>query len=301
MKPYLSLWRLMLRSVILLSVSLVASAPAVSSAASVEQTIIENPTYIPVIYKRFQSGPGNLEGIVVDAITNLPLNGAVVCIQGDKCDVTDEDGLYSMNNIAFGAKLIDAVRDGYLPLTQDTYINAGSWITLNFALSPLLGDGEFRIILTWGNKPKDLDAHFWLPFPSYPHLYLDSPGNCADFPNACLDRDDKDGIGPETISIKSLKDNGIYRFAVLNYSYGYPGVPEITESSAKVQLYSEDGLIAQFSVPEDGAGDLWYAFDLDAATGEVTPVGCITFYPPDPDLPPECGAALSQDRVLYEK
>jgi adhesin/invasin len=270
-------------------------------AAADDDVEVDTTSYIPVLYKRFQSGPGNLQGVVVDAITNLPLNGAVVCIQGDKCDITNEDGTYSISNIAYGPKFVDAERGGYLSLTQNTYVNAGSWIILNFALSPYLGDGEYRIVLTWGKKPKDLDAHFWLPFPNYPHLYLDSRGSCTGFPNVCLDLDDKDGNGPETISIKSLKENGTYRFAVLNYSYGYPGVPEITESSAKVQMYGKEGLIAQFDAPEEGIGDLWYVFDLDAATGEVSPVGCITFYPSDPDLPPECGAVLSADRVLYKK
>jgi len=301
MKNRFSLKRVILQAGVLFALGLAPGSPATSPVSAEASVTIANPTYIPVLYKRFQSGPGSVHGTVVDAIYNMPINGAVVCVQGDKCDVTDEDGTYAITNIAYGSKLVDAARDGYLPLTQETYVNAGSSITLNFALSPILGDGEFRIVLTWGKNPKDLDAHFWLPYPKYPHLYLDAPGSCTGFPNVCLDRDDKDGYGPETISIKSLKASGTYTFAVLNYNYGYPGVPEITQSSAKVQLYGTEGLITQFSAPKKGTGDLWYVFDLDAATGEVTTVNCITFYPADPDLPPECGTAYTPGRVLYEK
>jgi hypothetical protein len=296
-----SLTRLFAQAGILIALGLASGSPAAFPVSAETSESIANPTYIPVLYKRFQSGPGNLHGTVVDAIYNEPINGAIVCVQGDKCDVTDEDGVYAISNVAVGSKLVEAERDGYLPLTQETYVNAGSSITLNFALSPILGDGEFRIVLTWGKNPKDLDAHFWLPYPKYPHLYLDAPGSCTNFPNVCLDRDDKDGYGPETISIKSLKASGTYTFAVLNYNYGYPGVPEITQSSAKVQLYGVEGLIAQFSVPKKGMGDLWYVFDLNAATGEVATINCITFYPADPDLPPECGTVQNWERVLYEK
>jgi hypothetical protein len=171
---------------------------------------------------------------------------------------------------------------------------------LDFALSPLLADGEYRIVLTWGKTPKDLDAHFWLPYDDYPHLFLDYPGNCAAHPKVCLDRDDKDGIGPETISIKELATSGSYVYAVLNYNFGWPGVPDIINSNGKVQVYGAEGLIAQFTVPKTGTGDLWYVFDLDAATNQVIPVNCITYYPSDPDLP-TCGAMLNRVQTYYEK
>ncbi len=241
-----------------------------------------------------------MTGLVVDAVHNTPINGALVCLQESLCEITDEDGIYRLENVESGFKEVTASRDGYLSLSLNVFVRSGATTTLDFALSPALGQGEFRIILTWGMEPKDLDAHFWLPYEDYPHLYLDYPGNCNAYPYTCLDRDDKDGLGPETISISRMASQGIYAYSVLNYNFGRPGVPEIIDSSAKVQVYGAEGLIAQFSVPKKGEGDLWYVFDLDAVTGEVTQVNCITFYPSDPDRP-QCRTELNSSEIRSDK
>jgi hypothetical protein len=256
--------------------------------------------YLPVVAKNFHSGPGNLEGMVVDALTNEPINGATVCATHDLCFTTNEDGTYEIDNVPSGPLTVEALRDNYIPLAQNIFLSGGQNRTLNFALSPSLAIGEFRIVLTWGNNPKDLDAHFWLPFPDYPHLFLDFPGDCSGFPDVCLDRDDRNGKGPETISLMQSATSGTYSYGVLNFNFGFPDVPEITASDARVQVYSSEGVIAQFSVPPSGTGDLWYVFDLDAASGEVIPANCITYYPSDPDRP-QCGAKLQAERKLYTK
>jgi hypothetical protein len=296
-----SIWRKTLRAVILLSLGIAIISPPVSLAAQEAETEITS-TYLPTVAKNFQTGPGNLKGTVVDAIFNTPVNNALVCVtsEDDLCFVTAEDGKYHFNNIAYGKLSVEASHVNYLSLLDEVSLAPTATKTLDFALSPLLADGEYRIVLTWGNNPKDLDAHLWLPFPAYPHLSLDNPGNCDEFPDVCLDRDDTDGNGPETISIKNLAESGTYTYAVLNFSYGYPGVPDIIASSAKVRVYGAEGLIAQFSVPKTGAGDLWYVFDFDTTNKQVVAVNCITWYPSDPDLP-VCGAPLNPDRVLYIK
>ena len=285
---------------IVLTVLLLSILSFSESKAGVQDRSAAGPVYLPVVSKHFHAAPGALAGLVVDALLNNPINGALVCIDVTTCDITNEDGAYRLENIDSGMTDVEASRDGYLPLLLDVYVRAGTVTTLDFALSPALGEGEFRIVLTWGQEPKDLDAHFWLPYKNYPHVYLDYPGNCNAYPYTCLDRDDKDGYGPETISIARMANNGIYAYAVLNYNFGRPGVPEIIESNAKVQVYGAEGLIAQFSVPKSGEGDLWYVFDLDAVTGAVTEVNCITYYPSDPDRP-QCGTALSLSGRGYDK
>lgn len=288
-----------LQTILLVFFSLVFVPLPVSQAAVERQSTAET-IYLPVVSKHFHGGPGILTGLVVDALLNTPINGAQVCVRESQCDITEEDGTYRLENIDAGWVDVKASRDSYFSLVLSVFIRAGAVTTLDFALSPALGQGEFRIVVTWGKEPKDLDAHFWLPYKNYPHLYLDYPGNCNMHPYACLDRDDKDGYGPETISITRMAEKGTYVYAVLNYNFGRPGVPEIINSSAKVQVYGAEGLIAQFSVPKEGEGDLWYVFDLDAATGEVTEVNCITFYPSDPDRP-RCNTTLASSKRRYDK
>jgi hypothetical protein len=238
--------------------------------------------------------------VVTDAINNRPINGAVVCLNPKRCYVTNEDGAYIFANVPSGEREVETRRDGYLALTLDVLIRGGMENNLDFALSPSLAVGEYRVVLTWAESPKDLDTHFWLPYPNYPHLYLDYPGSCSVFPNTCLDRDDRNGYGPETVSIKRLADHGTYAYAVLNYDYSHPGVPDLTASGARVQVYSYEGLIANFRVPLTGNGDLWYVFRLNASDGEIVPVNCITYYPSDPDRP-DCNAMFRASSTRYQK
>lgn len=286
-------------AVILVVSSLIMLLFPVSRALGESRTSI-GLIYLPVVSKHYRGGPGIMTGLVVDALFNTPINGALVCADESHCDITDEDGTYRLENVDSGLREVEASRDSYLPLTLSIFVQAGAVTTLDFALSPALGEGEFRIVVTWGKEPKDLDAHFWLPYKNYPHVYLDYPGNCNAHPYTCLDRDDKDGYGPETISISMMAWQGTYAYAVLNYNFGHPGVPEIIDSSAKVQVYGSEGLIAQFNIPENGEGDLWYVFDLDAVTGDVIAVNCITYYPSDPDRP-QCSTNQAFAAGRYDK
>lgn len=74
---------------------------------------------------------------------------------------------------------------------------------------------------------------------------------------------------------------------------GYPGVPEITQSQAKIRLYKEGSNLLEYSVPTTGTGDFWYVFKLvsDGSTATVYEMNCITAYTADP---PDCGTQRIQ-------
>ena len=76
-----------------------------------------------------------------------------------------------------------------------------------YAVSGPVKQGQVRIVLTWGETPRDMDSH--LDTPSGCHLYFGHK-QC---PNgeASLDTDVTDSYGPETINIRSLKP-GVYRY-----------------------------------------------------------------------------------------
>jgi uncharacterized protein YfaP (DUF2135 family) len=48
---------------------------------------------------------------------------------------------------------------------------AGQTSTLDFVLSAMLEEGQYRVVVTWGNLPRDLDAHLWTPDVSLPHVF----------------------------------------------------------------------------------------------------------------------------------
>jgi hypothetical protein len=240
---------------------------------------------LPIIFNRFDQGIGALEGSVVDATNTLPLNGALVCIDGLICEVTEEDGAYSFPNLFSGRHEAKVQRDGYIHIDQTVGVAGNRTRIVNFAMSPDLAAGEYRVILTWGATPADLDTYFWTPDETYPLVWYDKRGSCDVEPFTCLDIDDRDGYGPETISLIHLADSGTYAYAVYNVEFFKPGIPPITASQARVRLYDADGLKFEYVVPSTGEGGLWYVFDLDAATGELIAKNCITYYPPLPDRP----------------
>ena len=75
-----------------------------------------------------------------------------------------------------------------------------------FAVARPLGAGKLRMVLTWGEEPKDLDSHL-LTSTGCNVFY----GNkqCPDG-SASLDADVTDGFGPETINVHTLRP-GLYK------------------------------------------------------------------------------------------
>ena len=83
-------------------------------------------------------------------------------------------------------------------------------------LSDLYGVA-YRIELSWGAQPRDLDSHLWDAQDPRQHVYYNCP-SCI--PGAYLDLDDTDGNGPENIRIQLLTDGpaGQYDYWVRLYA-----------------------------------------------------------------------------------
>lgn len=231
--------------------------------------------YLPIILRRPALAPGTVTGRVVNAVNAQGIAGAQVCVLSGQCTTSNAQGNYTIANVDAGPRTVRASANGFVTLQQATNVPAGGTVTLNFALSPILGQGEIRIVLTWGATPRDLDSHLWLP-PANPfHIYFANKGNCTVFPYACLDVDDVFSYGPETVTIKQ-RFNGTYVYGVYNWSND----AAITSSGGRVQVYGASGLVAQYNVPTSGNGRWWYVFDLNGNTGQITPRNVIQNNPP---------------------
>ena len=80
------------------------------------------------------SAPGNIQGVVRDAVTSSALAGATVGYAGGTV-TTDSNGAYSINSIAAGSQRITAVIAGYQSAESIVNVPAGSTTTQDFALS----------------------------------------------------------------------------------------------------------------------------------------------------------------------
>ena len=221
---------------------------------------------------------GGVQGTVADAQTGQSIHYASVCAKNTSlCDTTDEQGHYNIDGLNPGSHILEASATGYVTLEKNIDVIAGQTSTQDFALSPQLGTDQIRIVLTWSDHPADLDSHLWLPS-AYPyHVFFSGQGDCEAFPYACLDRDDTDGQGPETITIQR-RYAGNYVYAVKDYYE----TGKLTTSGALVEVYEQEGLIDSIQVPTSGDGDWWYVFDLDGSTGEITLQNYTTSTSPGP-------------------
>lgn len=150
----------------------------------------------------------------------------------------------------------------------------------DIVLSPIGAADVTRIVLTWGDTPRDLDSYVAGPTAAGGRfvVYYGDPGSCTSDPFVCLDVDDTNGFGPETITI-GRPQNGTYRYVVRRFS----STGTIAASGARVSVYVGARLIRSFTPPA-GDGAYWNVFDL--VRGQIVPVNTYgETAPADPALP----------------
>ena len=111
---------------------------------------------------------------------------------------------------------------------------------------------SFRVVLTWGLYPSDLDSHLTakLSDDTYFHIaYYSRSGYDNGIRVASLDVDDVTSYGPETVSLTSFDKEGNYDY----YVHWYSGSGSWATSNAKVTLWlSNSDTPAVFEVPTEG-------------------------------------------------
>jgi hypothetical protein len=83
------------------------------------------------------------------------------------------------------------------------FCDVGVQPNYEFSMNPVLMPGQSRLVLTWSDKPKDLDIYVLAPHsnPAEPPCEVNWRAKACHSGTIRLDRDDTDGHGPETISI----------------------------------------------------------------------------------------------------
>ncbi len=218
------------------------------------------------------TGCANAEVQVYNSVRGAasPLVGATITA-GTRTGTTNSSGVATLTG---------------LPATMDC--TAGITNNVAVALSPAAGQtggltsGQFRVILTWGANPRDLDSHMTGPNADGStrwHVYYSSRTNggiCG------LDVDDTSSYGPETITCPATNTTtglraGVYRYSVHHYS----GTGNIGNSGASVRLEFANGTVYNYTPPSgfSAANDVWTVFELTVGSGgsvSVAPVNTVT-------------------------
>jgi uncharacterized protein YfaP (DUF2135 family) len=210
---------------------------------------------------------GQLTLRLSDAVTGNPLPDVKVTLGEIMPFYSESDGAARFNPPGDGEYPVRLEKDGYITAEFKIEIMAGSLFFNRFSMSRYLPPGQIRIVLDWDSEPPDLDAHLLKEGAyhiSYHHKRTPADGS------ANLDRDDMDGKGPETITIRRFDTSATYRYYVHNFSDKYMSDSNrLGNSGATVKVYGDNRLLEMFRVPQ-GSGRYWHVCDL--RDGKVTPV-----------------------------
>ena len=116
--------------------------------------------------------------------------------------------------------------------------------------------------MDWSDEPDDLDAHLVKQggyHISYRHMKTSEDGR------ARLDRDDRNGNGPETITVNRIDESSSYVYRVHDYSNRNDGNSEelSDESGATVRVYDETQLLNEYRIDTGEEGTTWTVFRID--------------------------------------
>ena len=225
------------------------------------------------------SGANTVTGVAKNATTGLGIEGVTVNVRanwnnrsGDviATTTTAADGSYSIS-LERGYYTLEFARDGFV----SDFVNVASSNAIGACegvLSPTstseVASTEFRIVLTWGETPRDLDSHlvglddtnsvFHIAY--YNKVERDTEGNVI----ASLDVDDVTSYGPETVTIVNARTDATYYYSVKDFTDRYDATStKMSESGANVKVYQGSVLVREYNVPLNQAGTIWNVFKIE--------------------------------------
>ena len=217
---------------------------------------------------------GKLTLIFSDALTGKPINNADVKINQIGDYITNEKGeVYFKIPSKDGYYSVLFSKKGYITSKFEIEITIGTIFFNRFSVSPKMPIDYVRIVLDWGKKPRDIDAHL-IKKDNYHISYRNM--TVSQDKEAKLDRDDTDSYGPETITINKVDENGEYYFFVHNYSdRNNKNSSSLSHSKACVSVFGKgDKLLKRFVIPQGKKGIYWNVFKIK--NGEIVTINDIS-------------------------
>lgn len=137
--------------------------------------VANNTTYVEplmMIERANGSATGNIYGNIIDSVTGRQLSDVLINVHKD-WNNTDgeilnsyhaETNLYTLD-LAAGNYTLEFVKDGYFTTNINVYVLGNVSVYKQVDMAPMfVSDIEgFRVVLTWGATPSDLDSHLTGP------------------------------------------------------------------------------------------------------------------------------------------
>ena len=246
------------------------------------------------------AGEGGFHGVIRDATNNNPIPDVTLSLYKGwnnpaepgtylKKWTTNSNGEFRYDTVTLFGKVhglpsgnytLTASKDGYSDTSYNIVVYPGTTDenpAINETMSPAMNDGYYRIVLTWGATPSDLDSHLVADTDtgSDIHVYF---GDMDPSPNyANLDVDDTSSYGPETTTVTNFDGLSSIRYAVHDYTNrGSTSSTALSYSNAVVRLFKGSQLLRTFQVPTGYGGTEWDMFELDS-NGRITTINTMTY------------------------
>lgn len=219
-----------------------------------------------------REGRGAVTGTVVSASSALELAGVKLNIRSGinvktgeilAEAVTDREGTYC-TELDAGYYTIEMICEGYTSGYVNTLVEGGETTTANGSLSAVMDSDRYRVVLTWGAEPQDLDSHLkgktadGTEF----HIYYNSRRAVKEDETeiGCLDVDSIRGFGPETTTF-TAETEGCYSFYIKRFSRS----GSLADSGAVAEVYNGERLIAKCSVDPSSPKEhtIWKVFKIE--------------------------------------
>jgi len=219
-----------------------------------------------------------ITGKIVDAKTGDPLPEVNLLLKdytrNQLITKTDLKGIFQFE-VEIGQYKLNVSKQDYIGFDLDVIMGADETPReLYFAMSEKITD--YRIVLTWDSKPKDLDAHLNGPHPQGGDFHIWYRNKILIGGKDFLDRDDMNGYGPETITIYEPA-NGEYSYSVHDYSNrSKTSSCWLSRSGATVQVYGDNRLLATFQIPINQKGNCWHVFKINQEN-RIIPINFIDY------------------------
>ncbi len=260
------------------------------------QNVVVNPdetTYMEtIVLSKWVSlvfSDSEVQGTVKNALNGNAVSGATVKLRkgwnnqtGSYCKnifgwtktaTTASDGTFSID-VSVGTYTAEISKNGYVTayynvISGDTGLFA-ALANVTMVLTPVLSEDEYRIVLTWGDSPSDLDSHltYYVEDIQKCHVYYANKiGRYDGDTIAKLDLDDVTSYGPETVTItldaSIIEKGGQFRYSIHNFSEKHSSSSNgLSLSNATIHVYAGNELINTYHVPKDQVGTVWHVFDI---------------------------------------
>ena len=227
------------------------------------------------------SGVNTVAGTAKDAISGAGLGGATIKVRENwnnqsgaviGTTSTDAEGNYSID-LPRGYYTFEFIKDGYTSVFVNVAgTNAVGVAVLNPTTSEV-GSTEYRIVLTWGVIPSDLDSHIVGPVEGatdgscFHVFFADKVYNENGVDVVTLDIDDVTSYGPETVTVINAENDETYFYSVHDFSNGGNAESiEMAGSGANIKVYRGSVLVKEYNVPVNQAGYVWNVFKIENGT-----------------------------------